>query len=123
MADGCIVNVPASTKLTELLGLLSPNVGCSVDVGEGSLKRMAKSQTHSVPQIKDFQTCLRILLCHFQLSSKSTHLLNKALSNLEIKEIHMVTWCPTRMSYLLSTCKLTVDNLTAICDVLVSAEI
>ena len=30
---------------------------------------------------------------------------------------------PTCMSYLLSACKLTVDNLIAICDVLVNADI
>ena len=46
MASGCSVNVLAGTKLTELLGFLSPNVRCSVHVGDGSLKRMAKSQTY-----------------------------------------------------------------------------
>ena len=40
-----------------------------------------------------------------------------------MKKIHMVTWCPMCMSYLLSACKLTVDNSFDICDVLVSADI
>ena len=40
-----------------------------------------------------------------------------------MKKTHMVTWCPVRMSYLLSPCKLTVDNLIAICDVLISVDI
>ena len=40
-----------------------------------------------------------------------------------MKKIHMVTWCPVRMSYLLSPCKLTVDNLIVICDVLISVDI
>ena len=43
MADGCSINVLAGTKLTELLGLLSSNVRCSVHAGDGSLKWMAKS--------------------------------------------------------------------------------
>ena len=68
MAGGCSVNVLAGTKLTELLSLLSPNVWCSVHVGDGSLKQMAKSQTHSVPEVKEFQSYLRILLHHFQLN-------------------------------------------------------
>ena len=38
MADGCSVNVLAGTKLTELLGLLSPNIRCFVHTGDGSLK-------------------------------------------------------------------------------------
>ena len=84
---------------------------------------MAKSQTYSVPEVKEFQIYLRIPLHHFQLNSKSTHLLHEALSNLEIKKIHMVTWCPMDMSYLLSAWKLRVDNSFAICDVLVSVDI
>ena len=92
----------ASSKLTELLGILLPNVRCCVHAGDGSLKWMAKSQTYSVPEVKEFQIYLRIPLHHFQLNSKSTHLLHEALSNLEIKKIHMVTWCPMHMSYLLS---------------------
>ena len=40
-----------------------------------------------------------------------------------MKKIHMVTWLPMCMSYILSACKLTVHNLIAISDVLVSADI
>ena len=40
-----------------------------------------------------------------------------------MKKIHVVTWCPTCMSYLLFACKLTVYNLIAICNVLFSADI
>ena len=39
MADGSSVNLLAGTKLTELLGLLSPNVRCSVHAGDGSMKQ------------------------------------------------------------------------------------
>ena len=84
---------------------------------------MAKSQTYSVPEVKEIQTHLGILLHHFQLSGKSTHLLNKALSNLKMKKIHVVTWCQMRMSYVISEWKLTVENWVAICDVLVNADI
>ena len=84
---------------------------------------MPKSQTYSVPEIKEFQTYRRILLRHFQLSGKSTQLLNKAITNLEMKKVHMLSWYLTRMSYLFSTCKLTVDKLIALYNVLVSADI
>ena len=84
---------------------------------------MPKLQTYSVPEIKEFQTYLRILLRHFQLNGKSTHLLNKAITNLEMKKVHMFSWYLTRMSYLLSACKLTVDKLIALYNVLVSIDI
>ena len=84
---------------------------------------MPKSQTYSVPEIKEFQTYLRIPLRHFQLSGKSTQLLNEAITNLEMKKIHMFSWYLTRMSYLLAACKFTVDKLIALYDVLVSADI
>ena len=102
MADKCSLNVVAGTKLTDLLGLSSPNVRCSAHSEDGTLKKMAKSQSYSVPEGKEFQTYFRILLYHFQLSGKSTHQLNEALRNLEIKKIHIVIWCPTCMLYLLS---------------------
>ena len=123
MADGCSVNVVTGTKLTYQLSLLSPNVRCSVHACDGSLKQIPKSQTYSVPEVKEFQLYPRILFHHFQLSGKSTHLLNEALSNLEMKKKCMVTWCPTHMSYLLSACKLAVDNLIGFCDVFVSADV
>ena len=59
----------------------------------------------------------------FPLSGKSSHVLNETLSNLEMKKIHVVPWCTMCMFYLLSACKLTVENLIVIFDVLVSADI
>ena len=123
MADGCRVNIAAGNILTGRYGLFSPTARCSVHAGDGSLKRMATSETMCVEEVKVFAGSIIVLLRHFQLSGKSSELLREALSNLELKELHMVTWCPTRMSYMLSASKLTVKNLVGISDVLASADI
>ena len=54
---------------------------------------------------------------------KVLHCINDALEILEMKTIHMMTLCPTRLSYLLSACAQTVDQLVAIYDVLATAGI
>ena len=105
MDDGCRVNIATGNILTGRYGLLSPTARCSVHAGDGSLKRMATSETMCVEEVQVFAGSIRVLLRHFQLSGKSSELLRETLSNLELKELHMVTWCPTRISYLLSASK------------------
>ena len=77
----------------------------------------------NVPEITEFVPFFRTMLRHFQLSGKSTSLLNDALEVLEMKSIHMMTFCPTRMCYLLSACAQVVNLLVPSCDVLTSAGI
>ena len=40
---------------------------------------------------------------------------NNALEGLDMKIIHMISICPTRMSYILTACKQTVANLVPLC--------
>ena len=42
---------------------------------------------------------------------------------MDMKLIHMMSYCPTRMSYILSACTQVVINLVPICDVLATADI
>ena len=123
MADGCSSNVAANNKITELLGILSPSLRCVVHAADGSMKRMVNSKTMNVQDITDFVPTLRVVLRHFQLSGKSTALLNEALDVLDMKSIHMMTFCPTRMSYILSASAKTVALLVPVCDVLATANI
>ena len=60
---------------------------------------------------------------HFKLSSKSTCTLNDVLEVMGMKKVHLLTFCPTRMCYLLSACGLSVSLLVPICNVLVSLNI
>ena len=43
-------------------------------------------------------------MCPFHLNGKSQVLLNEALQVLDMKEVHLMTFCPTRMAYLLTAC-------------------
>ena len=122
-ADGCAVNAKVMQVLAERIGLVTPAIRCVVHAMDGSIKRMTKPATYSVEEVKDFTTNLGPVLRHFKLSGKSTSLLNDALANLEMKPIHLMTWCPTRMSYILTASKRTVETLVPLCDVLVSADI
>ena len=67
------------------------------------------------------------MLKHFKNSGKSLSLLNDALKVLEMKTMKALTWCPTRMGYLLTTVltssKRCTELLVPLSDVLVSCDI
>ena len=72
MGDGCAVNNSASTALTNMYGLLSPAARCSSHSADGSIKRMSKSETYSVEEVKTFVEHFQPILRHYQLSGRST---------------------------------------------------
>ena len=65
----------------------------------------------------------KAILCHFKLSGKSTALLNETLEMMDTKTIHMMTYCPTRMPYLLTASTQIVNLLVPLCDILATANI
>ena len=71
----------------------------------------------------DLLPCMRIILRHFKLNRKSTHLLNEDLEIMDLKAVHIIKLCPNRMSYILSASTQIVNMLVPICDVLSSADI
>ena len=75
------------------------------------------------PDLSEFIPTLKAILRHFQLSGKSTALLNEALEMMDMKTIHMMTYCPTRMSYLLTASTQIVNLLVLLCDILATANI
>ena len=84
---------------------------------------MSKSETYSVEEVKTFVEHLRPILRHYQQSGKSTSVLNEALEAMDMKPVHKMTWCPTRMSNLLTCSAQTVESLFPICDTLASCDI
>ena len=60
------------------------------------------------------------IFCHFQESGKSACLLNEALGMQDMKTLRMMSFCLTRVAYLLCACAQVVDLLLPICDVLAS---
>ena len=123
VADGCSTNVTAGEFLVEHYGLMSPTTRCSAHAASGSIKRISSSKTMCVEEVVTFATGIRPVLRHFQLSGKSTALLNEALAALEMKQIHLMTWCPTRMANLLDASSRAVALLFPLCDVMVSCDI
>ena len=85
VGDGCSVNKKVGEKLTTEIGLISPTTRCSGHAATGSIKRMASSETISVPEVVTFAGGLMPILKHFQLSGNSTSLLNDALLAMEMK--------------------------------------
>ena len=122
-ADGCSTNVAAGDKPLERLGLFSPNMRCGSHAADGSLKRLANSKTMNVPEVSEWLVYFRKVMKHFKLSGKSTSGLNDLLEIMGLKKVHMMSFCPTRMSYLLSACAQSVDLLVPLTSVLVTFDI
>ena len=126
MGDGCSVNVAAGTNGTKLnyyLGLITPSIRCTVHTPDCSIKRFINSKTRHLQVILDFLPNLRFILRHFLFSGKSTHLFNEALELMGMKPIYVMSFCTTRMSYILNACSQVVKQLVALCDVLDTADI
>ena len=122
MADGCTTHTAASNQLTRYLGFLSPSMRCVIHAADGSVKRMLNSRIMNFPDLSEFIPTLKAILRHFQLSGKSTALLDEALE-MNMKTIHMMTYCPNRMSYLLTASTQIVNLLVLLCDILATANI
>ena len=114
MGDGCNVNSCATGQLTEYLRLFSPCLMCVIQATDGSVKQMSKSKTKNVHPVSNFGPCMQTILQNFKLSGKSTDILNHALKTLDMKPIHIMTFCPTRMAYTLSASPQIVNMLVLI---------
>ena len=57
------------------------------------------------------------------VTRKRVAVLNEALQVLDMKEVHLITFCPTRMTCLLTACSQVVHFLLPICGVMTSADL
>ena len=69
--DGVSVNVKAARVGAELYGLLCPDFRCSAHSFDGCWKRIARSETMSVNEVKTLYESLKPVVKHFKFSSKS----------------------------------------------------
>ena len=123
VGDGYAINKSTGDGLAAIYGLLSPTICCSAHAASGSIKRMAYSKTMQVEEVVTFTSGICPILQHFQLSGKSTSLLNDALQKMNMNEVKIITWCPRRITNLLDTCARTVGLLFSLCDVLASCNV
>ena len=112
MADGCSTNAYAGNKISECFRLIFPSIRCVAPAADGPLKRLTNSKTMNVSEISEFVPPFRTILRHFQQSGM-----------LDMKTVHILSFCPTRMAYLLYVCAQVVDLLLPICDILASSGI
>ena len=103
-ADGAAVNNKAARLLSQLYGMDTLDFRCSAHTADGSLKRLARSETMSVEQVKTLYGCFKTVVKHFATSCKSKELLDEAIKMLELKEIHLLSSCSTRMAHFLTAC-------------------
>ena len=103
--DGVSVNQKAARILKDVYGMSTLDFRCSSHATDGSLKRIAKSESMSVEEVKSLYLSLRSVVKHFHCSVKSKELLDKALEMIEIeKGIHLISWCSTRIGHFLTAC-------------------
>ena len=101
--DGVSVNQKAARILKDVYGMSTLDFRCSSHATDGSLKRIAKSESMSVEEVKSLYLSLRSVVKHFHCSVKSKELLDKALEMVEIeKGIHLISWCSTRIGHFLT---------------------
>lgn len=113
----------ASRQLSENIGLLQPAICYISHAEDGSIKRITKSKKLNIQEIIDLLPSLKSIICHFRLSRKSLATFNEALDVLEIKPVHLMLFCRTCISYLLTACKQAVNLLLSICDELLFANV
>ena len=101
IGEGCSVNKNAGKVLTSDIGLLSPTTRCSAHAASGTMHQITTSKTMSIPEVVTFTSGIKPILKHFQLSGKSSALLQQCLEIMDMKPSKLMTWCPTWMVNLL----------------------
>ena len=120
--DGVFVNGKAARVTSELYGIHTISLCCPPHAADGSLKRIARSHSMSVAAVKTCYEHLRPIVNHFALSSRSKELLDESMWMLELKPIHLLSWCNTRMAHFLDACDRFDTIILAIHDTLYSAD-
>ena len=123
VGDGCGVNPLAGERMTRLYGFLTPTTRCSGHAASGSIKRLTSSKTMCVDEAVTFAKGVKPILKHFKNSGKSTATLNASLEIMEMKNIKLMMWCPTRMANIIDCSMHTVSILFPLCDMLATSGV
>ena len=84
-----------------LIGIPSPSFRCASHTSDGTLKRLARSKTMSVPEVVELYESMRPVVKHFSYSVKDKELLDCAMEILDMTPFHLLSWCGTRMAHFL----------------------
>ena len=103
--DGVAVNNSAAVFIANTYSLPSLSAWYSVHASDGTLKRLAKSKTMSVPEIVTLYECLRSIVQNFKFSIKNKDILDSSMAMLGLTPIKLINWCGTRMGHFLLACE------------------
>ena len=95
IGDECSVNKKAGKILTSDIGLLLPTTRCSAYAASDTIHQITTSKTMSIPEVVTFTSGIKPILKHFQLSGKSSALLQQCLEIMDMKPFKLMTWCAT----------------------------
>ena len=85
--------------------MFCPDFRRSAHAADGTLKRLARSETMCVDQVKSLYEALRSVAKHFQSSVKSKEKLDEAMQMLEMRKgVHLISWYATSMAHFLTAC-------------------
>ena len=121
--DSCATNPSAQQKMEEKYGIKSLFSNCFSHVASDTIRRTATSETMFDENVKKWYNSLIKVLRYFSKSPKSTEMVNRALSALELNNVHMLVWGGTRMGEFLDGCKQCSDILVPFMDTLVTGNI
>ena len=79
--------------------------------------------TMSIEAVKEAYAVLGSVVRHFGRSVKNKESLDKCMRILEMKEVHLISWCGTRMAHFLDACTLFSEVVVAVYDVMCSHDI
>ena len=122
-----IVELNSSSNIVSSVDIVFPNFHsgfrCASHSADGTLKRLAKSQTMSVEKVTLLYTTLRSVTKHFEMSPKSKEILDKCFEILDMSSISVISWCGTRMAHFLDACEVMGKILPALYDTMYTCGI
>ena len=85
--------------MNKLYGIIAPDFRCSAHAVDGSPKRIAKSETMSIDEVKSLYNK------HFSFSVKNKEQLVQAIGMLKMRKgVHLISWYATRMAHFITAC-------------------
>ena len=116
--DDCSTNTKAGNDMVSNFSSVCPSLCCTDHAADGSLKRLASSKIRSV------EVLVQCLACFRKVMKQSGRIcINVVLDIWNMKKVHMISFCPTRMAYLLPASAQAVALLSPLSDVLLTLDI
>ena len=121
--DGVATNIKAARVFRDMYGLHTPEYRCAAHAPSGAIKRLTTTKIMNVPEITVHYDCIQKMVKHFQISAKNKELRDDAIKILEVKPLHFVFWCKTKIGHFLKAEAIFDDKLPAVYDVMFTQNI